>query len=159
MKIKEIISSIENIKTRLYVAYRINNCLPVIKSAIKQLYATNELPFIKLGIESPDQNEFVEISSNELVDLYGMDNLSALLFLDDLQKANLKKDKTDLCNLLDRFSFGKNQTRMKVTDEMLEDVRNNSPEVWKVYQALLSEKDIESVERMQEYTKIVDKEI
>lgn len=159
MKIKDIISSLDDLKSKVHVAYRINKCSPYIKQAIVQLYKDGVLPLVELGIQSPNGGEYMEISSYDLVNLYGMEDLAALLFLDDLEKANSKTDKTDLRNLLSALSSGKHQTRMVISEELLEHIQNNSPDIWKNYQDIVEKENASSQELECNYENVIENEI
>ena len=159
MKIKDIISSLDNVKSKVHVAYRINRCSPVIKQAIAQLYTDRFMPLVELGIEAPDGMGYVEISSYDLVNLYGMEELAALLFLDDLDKANLNNDKTDLRNLLSVLSVGKHQTRMVFSEELLQHVQQNSPDVWENYLQIVEKENAITEEMEGNYENVIENEI
>lgn len=159
MKIKDIITSLDNVKSKVHLAYRINRCSPEIKKAIVQLYKDKVLPLVELGIAAPDGMGYVEVSSYDLVNLYGMEELAALLFLDELNKANSKSDKTDLRNLLGALSAGKHQTRMVVTDDLLEHVQKNSPDVWKSYQEIVEKENAITQEMESDFEKVIESEI
>lgn len=159
MKIKDIITSLDNVKSKVHVAYRINKCSSEIKQAISQLYKDKVLPLVELGIEAPDGMGYIEVSSYDLVNLYGMEELSALLFLDELNKANLKSDKTDLRNLLGVLTSGKHQTRMAVTEDLLEHVQKNSPDVWESYQEIVEKENAITTEMEGDFEKIIENEI
>lgn len=159
MKIKDIITSLGNVKSKVHIAYRINKCSPQIKQAIAQLYKDRVLPKIEMGIQSPDGNGYFEVSLSDLVSLYGMDDLAALLFLDDLDKANAKSDKTDLWNLLGMLSIGKHQSRMVVTDELLEYVQKSAPDVWDSYQKIVEKENTVSQDLENDYEKVIENEL
>ena len=159
MKIKDIITSLGNVKSKVHIAYRINKCSPQIKQAIAQLYKDRVLPKIEMGIQSPDGNGYFEVSLSDLVSLYGMDDLAALLFLDDLDKANAKSDKTDLWNLLGMLSIGKHQSRMVVTDELLEYVQKSAPDVWDSYQEIVEKENTVSQDLEKDYEKVIESEL
>jgi len=159
MKIKDIITSLGNVKSKVHIAYRINKCSPQIKQAIAQLYKDRVLPKIEMGIQSPDGNGYFEVSLSDLVSLYGMDDLAALLFLDDLDKANAKSDKTDLWNLLGMLSIGKHQSRMVVTDELLEYVQKSAPDVWDSYQEIVEKENTVSQDLENDYEKVIENEL
>lgn len=159
MKIKDIITSLDNVKSKVHVAYRINKCSSEIKQAISQLYKDKVLPLVELGIEAPDGMGYIEVSSYDLVNLYGMEELSALLFLDELNKANLKSNKTDLRNLLGVLTSGKHQTRMVVTEDLLEHVQKNSPDVWESYQGIVEKENAITTDMEGDFEKIIENEI
>ena len=159
MKIKDLLNSVDSLNTKIKIANRIKKCSPRIRLAITQLYRDKIIPKIELGIQSPDGMGYMEISSFDLVNLYGMENLSALLFLDDLYKANLKADKKDLHNLLGMLSNGKHQSNMIVSEELLEQVRQNSPDVWESYQGLVEIENTKTQELAEDYEQIIEEDI
>ena len=159
MKIKDLLNSVDSLNTRFKIANRVKKCSTRIRMAIAQLYRDKILPKIELGIQSPDGTGYMEISSFDLVNLYGMENLSALLFLDDLYKANLRADKKDLHNLLGMLSNGKHQSNMVVTEELLEQVRQNSPDVWESYQGIVEDENSRTQELAEDYEQIIDEDI
>ena len=159
MKIKDLLNSVDGLNTRFKIAHRIKKCSPRIRMAISQLYRDKILPKIELGIQSPDGIGYMEISSYDLVNLYGMENLSALLFLDDLYKANLKTDKRELYNLLGMLSNGRHQSNMVVTEEILEQVRQTSPNVWESYQGIVEDENTKTQELAEDYEQIIEEDI
>ncbi len=62
-----------------------------------------------------------------------MDVVSALLFMDDLIKANLKSDKADLRTLLLRIEHTGCVHDTILTPELLTDIKKNQPGVWQAY--------------------------
>ena len=159
MKIKDILESFGSLRTRMYMAYRIFNCSQEIKNAIKQWKTDKELPLIKIRVESPDGAGCTEISSYDLVSLYGFGELAALLMLDDIVKAKNNEDKTRLNDLLGFLVRGKHRPKIEVTSEILEQVKQNSPEVWKDYQKLRQQAAGREKELEKDYQKIVETEL
>lgn len=159
MKIKDILESFGSLKPRMYIAYRIFNCSQEIKNGIKQWKMDKELPLIKIRVESPDGVGSVEISSYDLVGLYGFGELAALLMLDDIVKAKNNEDKTRLNDLLGFLVRGKHRLEMKVTSEILEQVKLNSPEVWKEYQKLCQQTVGREKELEKNYQRIIETEL
>ena len=159
MKIKDILESFGSLRTRMYMAYRIFNCSQEIKNAIKQWKTDKELPLIKIRVESPDGAGCTESSSYDLVSLYGFGELAALLMLDDIVKAKNNEDKTRLNDLLGFLVRGKHRPKIEVTSEILEQVKQNSPEVWKEYQKLRQQAAGREKELEKDYQKIVETEL
>lgn len=159
MKIKDILESFGSLKTKMYMAYRIFNCSQEIKDAIKQWKTDKELPLIRIRVESSNGMGCVEISSYDLVSLYGFGELATLLMLDDIVKAKNNEDKTRLKDLLGFLVSGKHRSEMKVTSEILEQVKQNSPEVWKEYQKLCQQATENEKELERNYQRIVETEL
>ena len=158
MKIKEILESIDSLKTKIYTAYRIFHCSPRIKNAIKQWKMYEDLPVISVLIENTEDN-FVEITSYNLVNLYGFEELAALLMLDDLEKAQDKKDIEKISDLLAFLVRGKHEVRSKVPQDIFEHIKENNPEVWKEYQKLCNDSAIRDKKLEEGYSKIIETEL
>lgn len=159
MKIADIVSSIKDAKTRVYTAYRIHKCCSTIKKAIVELKEDGELPHITMTIISPDKDVSIEISSTELKDTYGMSDLQALFFMDDLYAANKKEDKADLRDLLLVLTNIHNFSCFKITDEMETKIREVHPNLWKEYQKLVAKEKVEYEELVRKYDDIKDSEL
>lgn len=159
MKIKDIISSIESMKERVYTAYRIYRSESLIKKAISRLYEEESLPQVTIELEDPDETRCLRLDTMELKELYGMKDLQALLFLDSVLKANKKDDKTDLYNLLGMLTAGQHKTQFEITDEMREHVRANNPGVWAEYQKIRGEQEQRNKAMEEEYSRIVESEL
>lgn len=159
MKIKDIISSIESMKERVYTAYRIYRSEPLIKKAISRLYEEESLPQVTIELEDPNETRCLRLDTMELKELYGMKDLQALLFLDSVLKADKKEDKTDLHNLLGMLPAGQHKTRFEITDEMREHVRANNPGVWAEYLKIRSEREQRDKALEAEYNRIIESEI
>ena len=158
MKIKDILESIDSMRTKIYAAYRIFHCSPKIKKAIKQWKTYEDLPVIKVTIET-SEDKFVEISSFDLVNKYGFDELSALLMLDDIEKAQEKQDKEKLNDLLAFLVRGKHEVKTRVSQELLEQIKKNNPEVWEEYQKLCANSAKREKELEDGYSKIIETEL
>lgn len=158
MKIKDILESIDSVKTKIYAAYRIFHSSPKIKKAIKQWKTDEDLPVVKVTVETSEE-KFVEISSYDLVNKYGFDELSALLMLDDIEKAQEKQDKERLNDLLAFLVRGKHEVRTRVSQELLEEIKKNNPEVWEEYQKLCANSAKREKELEEGYSKIIETEL
>lgn len=158
MKIKEILESIDSLKAKIYTAYRIFHCSPRIKNAIRQWKMYEDLPVISVHIENSEDN-FVEITSYNLVNLYGFEELAALLMLDDLEKAQEKKDKEKISDLLAFLVRGKHEMKSNVPKEIFEHIKENNPEVWKEYQKLCDDSAIRDKELEEGYSKIIETDL
>lgn len=158
MKIKDILESIDSLKVKIYTAYRIFYCSPKIKNAIKQWKTYEDLPVIKVTIET-SEDIFVEISSFDLVNKYGFDELSALLMLDDIEKAQEKQDKEKLNDLLAFLVRGKHEVKTRISHELLEQIKKNNSEVWEEYQKLCANSAKREKELEEGYSKIIETEL
>ena len=158
MKIKDILESIDSVKIKIYAAYRIFHSSPKIKKAIKQWKTYEDLPVVKVTVETSEE-KFVEISSYDLVNKYGFDELSALLMLDDIEKAQEKQDKEKLNDLLAFLVRGKHEVRTRVSQELLEQIKKNNPEVWEEYQKLCANSAKREKELEEGYSKIIETEL
>lgn len=158
MKIKDILESVDSMKTKIYAAYRIFHSSPKIKKAIKQWKTYEDLPVVKVTIETSEE-KFVEISSYDLVNKYGFDELSALLMLDDIEKAQEKQDKEKLNDLLAFLVRGKHEVKTRVSQELLEQIKKNNPEVWEEYQKLCANSAKREKELEDGYSKIIETEL
>lgn len=158
MKIKDILESIDSVKTKIYAAYRIFHSSPKIKKAIKQWKTYEDLPVVKVTVETSEE-KFIEISSYDLVNKYGFDELSALLMLDDIEKAQEKQDKEKLNDLLAFLVRGKHEVRTRVSQELLEEIKKNNPEVWEEYQKLCANSAKREKELEEGYSKIIETEL
>lgn len=158
MKIKDILESIDSVKTKIYAAYRIFHSSPKIKKAIKQWKTYEDLPVVKVTVEASEE-KFVEISSYDLVNKYGFDELSALLMLDDIEKAQEKQDKEKLNDLLAFLVRGRHEVKTRVSQELLEQIKKNNPEVWEEYQKLCANSAKREKELEEGYSKIIETEL
>lgn len=158
MKIKDILESIDSVKTKIYAAYRIFHSSPKIKKAIKQWKTYEDLPVVKVTVETSEE-KFVEISSYDLVNKYGFDELSALLMLDDIEKAQEKQDKEKLNDLLAFLVRGKHEVKTRVSQELLEQIKKNNPEVWEEYLKLCANSAKREKELEEGYSKIIETEL
>lgn len=148
MKVSEFLTDIKSIYLKKMVALRICNCSKAIKNDIRAWKKENRFPMREIVLEAPDNSGVsVKISVQELAEVYGMDVLSALLFMDDLIKANLKADKSDLrCLLLNLKGMGcVNKTVF--TPKMLEKIKAEQPELWKEYMKLQAQEEKERQEK------------
>lgn len=155
MKIKDIINKNWNFKTRMLIARRISRCSNLIKRDIATWKRDGIVPNRILSLQV-NGVENMRLSVHELIDTYGMDALSAMLFFDDLIKANLLEDKTQLVNLAQRLQNGARKKSLVMTPDMLQSIKNNQPELWQEYENLqkkeesqsgVSESEIEQIEQ------------
>lgn len=159
MKIKGILESIDSMKTKMHVAYRIFHCSPQIKRAIKQWKDEEDLPVVEICLETSEDN-YVTIKSYDLVNKYGFDDLAALLMLDDLMKAHAKKDYERLNQLLSFLEYGKHEPiNPKAVDEILGQVQQNNPKVWAEYQKICAEEEVRENKLKDEYSRIIETEL
>lgn len=158
MKIKDILESIDSMKAKVYTAYRIFHCSPKIKKAIKQWKNDDCLPPIIISVERTE-NDFFTISAYDLVNLYGFDELSALLMLDNIEKAQEKQEKEKLNDLLAFLVRGKHEVKTRVSQDLLEQVKKNNPEVWEEYQKLCANSTKREKELEKGYSKIIETEL
>ena len=130
------------------LALRIRNCSKAIKNDIRAWKKENKSPMREIVLEAPDKSgASVKISVQELVEVYGMDVLSALLFMDDLIKANLKADKSDLRDLLLSLKGMGCVNKTTFTPKMLEKIKAEQPELWKEYMKLQAQEEKERQEK------------
>lgn len=135
MKITDLINKKWSFKTRCIIARRILQCSNATKQDIVSWKKTGNPPdrFLSLEIDGVEE---MTLSIHELIDTYGMDPLTAMLFFDDLVKANLKDDKTDLINLIERLQNGAHRKTLTISREMLDDIKANQPELWAEFERL-----------------------
>lgn len=134
MKIKDIVSSVQSSYQKRMLSRRIRKCSAIIKKDIRAWVESKKFPSRVITLDAPnDAMAKVTISVEELVNLFGMDVMSALLFMDDLIKANLKADKSDLKTLLLRIEHTGCGHDTILTPQMLEDIKQNQPGVWQAY--------------------------
>lgn len=158
MKIKEILESIDSLKTKIYTAYRIYYCSQEIKEAIKQWKMYKDLPVVHVRIENTENN-FVEISSYELVNLYGFEELAALLMLDDFEKAQKNNDKEKISDLLAFLVRGKHEVKSKVPQDVFEYIKMKNPEVWTEYENLCKVSTNKDKELEDGYSRIIETDL
>lgn len=137
MKIKEIVSALVKDSSRGKLALRISRCQPVIRKAFRKWHEEKVLPLVQLVFETPNGKGYLELSSRELVEVYGMKELQTLLFLDELLKAYQKKDVPRLKALLDMLQAGSHRPLFVVSEEVKAHIRENNPEAWAYYQQLV----------------------
>ena len=157
MKIKDIKQTYADIRAKIHAAIRIYNCTPEIKKAIKKWKNDGCLPQITISLENG--NKQANISSTELVEIYGLSELNALLMLDELVKAQRNGDKNRLSQLLRSLIAGRHVQGFTVTDEMLEGIKKNSPDVWKEYERLSKKVEEKEKELEKEYVLIAEENI
>lgn len=134
MKINDIVSSVQSSYQKRMLSRRIRKCSAVIKKDIRAWVELKKFPSRVITLGAPNNAMVkVTISVEELVTLFGMDVMSALLFMDDLIKANLKSDKSDLKNLLLRIEHTGCSHDTILTPEMLDNIKQNQPGVWQAY--------------------------
>ena len=158
MKIKDVLESIDSLKTRIYTAYRIFHCSENIKNAIRKWKASDDLPVVRVTVETSEDN-FVEISSYDLVNKYGFDELSALLMLGDIENAQNKQDKERLNDLLASLVRGKHEHKVRISDSLHEQIKRNNPEAWDAYQKLCRESEAKEKELEEGYPRIIETEL
>ena len=158
MKIKDILESIDSIKAKIYTAFRIYHCSAKIKEAIKKWKQFEGLPLVTILVES-SEDEYIKISSYDLVNIYAFDELSALLMLDDIEKAQKEGNKEKLNDLLSFLTHGKHETRNLISDEMMEQIRISSPEIWEEYQKLCDNSAKKEKELEDKYPQIIETEL
>lgn len=134
MKIENIVSSVQSSYQKRMLSRRIKRCSTIIKKDIRAWVETKKFPSRVITLDAPNSAMAkVTISVEELVGLFGMDVMSALLFMDDLIKANLKHDKSDLKTLLLRLEHTGCEHNTILTPQMLEGIKQNQPGVWQAY--------------------------
>lgn len=158
MKIKDILESIDSFKTKVYAAYRIQQCSPRIKKALKKWKTYNDLPVVRVHVETSG-DRCLEISSYDLVNKYGFNELAALLMLDDIEKAKEKPNKEELNDLLAFLVQGRHEIRTKVSKDLLDQIRKDKPEVWEEYQKLCTNSAKKEKELENGYSKIIETEL
>ena len=158
MKIKDILESVDSIKKRIYTAYRIFYSSPRIKNAIKEWKMYKDLPVIRVRV-AVNGERFIEISAYDLVNYYGFDELSSLLMIDEIEKAQEKQDTERLNILLSFMVRGKHEMRVRVKPELLEQIKQNSPEVWTEYQKLCKKTEAGEKEMEERYSSIIETEL
>ena len=116
--------------------------------------------FAEVAEEGIITKERTQYALNELgVNEYGFDELSALLMLDDIEKAQEKQDKEKLNDLLAFLVRGKHEVRTRVSQELLEQIKKNNPEVWEEYQKLCANSAKREKELEEGYSKIIETEL
>lgn len=158
MKIKDILVPIDSMKTKIHTAYRISHCTPQIKKAIKQWKIEDDLPVVTIRLEESEE-KFVELSAHDLVNLYGFQELPALLMLDDLIKAQERNDKGRIKELLGLLVYGKHEVRAKISPEVFEHIKKNNPEVLEAYQKICNNSAKREKELEAEFSKIVETDL
>ena len=158
MKIKDILESIGSVKNKIYIAYRIFNCSPKFKKAIKQWKLYEDLPVVNVCVEGYG-DAFIEISSYDLVNKYGFDELSALFMLDDIERAQEQQNKEKLNNLLAFLVQGKHEVRTKVSQEIKDKLKKNNPDAWAEYQRLCENAEKRESELKRDYSKIIETDL
>lgn len=158
MKIKDLLESIDSLKMRIYTAYRIYHCSPRIKNAIKQWKNEDYLPNVKVSIEK-SENNWVIISSYDLVNLYGFKELPALLMLDDIEKAYNNHNKELLNDLLAFLIQGNHETKAQVSPEIMEKIRRTDPQVWVEYQKICDKIAQKEKKIEEDYIKIIETDL
>lgn len=134
MKIKDIVSSVQSSYQKRMLSRRIRKCSAVIKKDLCAWVKDHKFPSRVITLNSPsDDKAKLTISVDELVNLFGMDVVSALLFMDDLIKANLKSDKSDLKTLLLRIKHTGCVHDTILSPEMLDNIKATQPGVWQAY--------------------------
>lgn len=136
MKINDLLKNITNSTQKAIYAKRIRNCSPKLQKKIVEFYTKGTYTPFQYGINTMTNLGVRSINTTELQELYGMKPLEALFFIDALEKADSLEDKTNLISLLQSLVAGKHRGGPVVTQEMLDKVKENQPEVWAHYQAL-----------------------
>ncbi|MBR3884699.1 MAG: hypothetical protein IKJ31_08105 [Bacteroidaceae bacterium] len=158
MKIKDLLEPIGSLKGKIYTAYRIFNCNPKIKSAIKEWKINKDLPTVYINVRTSENSSF-EISSYDLVDLYGFNELAALLMLDELEKVQERNDKERLEILISFLLYGRHRTRLLIPQSVFEDIKNNQPDVWKEYQKICDAEATKYHDLEKMYPRIVETDL
>lgn len=135
MQISNILNKNWSLRTRLAIARKLRTCSQVMKRDITNWKRTGIVTDRRLSL-MVNGREQMSLSVGELINIYGMDPLTAMLFFDDLIKANLKDDKADLINLLDRLKAGRPSKHLHLTPEMRRNIKENQPELWEEYQKI-----------------------
>ncbi len=158
MKIRDLLNNRWSFNTRLIIARRIIRCSPVIKRDIARWKRTGIIPdrILPLMINGMEQ---MTISTDQLVKIYGMDPLSAMLFLDDLIKANKDPDKTALINLVQRLQNGRKSKCLRMSKGMLDKIRVTQPLLWAEYQRLKQRVDADTKNHTEEFADTMDAEL
>ena len=158
MRIKDIVESIDSLKDKIIIAYRIYNCSPRIKEAIKEWKLEGSLPSISVELEE-SEDKIVEISSYELVNLYEFDELSSLLMLDSLEKAKVKNDKERIKQLTGFLIYGTHVHKNHLSEEMMNNIKESNPAVWEEYQKICNAAKDEDIERRNKFNNIIETEL
>lgn len=158
MKIKDILNNNWSFKTRLLIARRFMTCSNLMKREITNWKHTGVISDRKLSLQV-NGVENMTISVLELVNIYGMDPLTAMLYFDDLIKANNNEDKTQLINLIERLQNGRWKKSLTMTPNMLEYIKNNQPKLWSEYQRLQKSVAVDNEKGEEECKEIEETEI
>lgn len=159
MKIKDIISSIDSTKDKIYTAHRIYQCEPEIKKYIAKWYKDQYLPLLEIGMRTSDGSIYLELSSTNLVELHNMTELEALFFMDSILKAQNKKDTIMLNQLLASLNSSRHTPAVENMEYELEQLRMNNPEVWVEYQKLCAKWEQREKELETTYEKVIEAEL
>ena len=81
------------------------------------------------------------------------------LMLDDIEKAQENQDKEKLNDLLAFLVRGKHEVKTRVSQELLEQIKKNNPEVWEEYQKLCANSAKREKELEDGYSKIIETEL
>lgn len=142
MKIKDILNPLMSLKDKYYYAARIRKCTDLIKGDIRRWKETGEFPTRSIDVESPVHGGGrVNISMEDLIEIYHLDTLDAFIYMDDLLKATTNPDKTELVELLGRLKSTGCVHNGNVTPELLEQIRREQPGVWAAYERLLAQEE------------------
>ena len=115
MKIKEVIELIDSKEEKVYTAHKIYNSSLHIKKAIKEWVTDKDLPLVSVCIEGPEDN-YVNISSYDLLNIYGFSELQALLMIADMENAQKDKDIEKLRYMLSSLTSGRHETKMYLSE-------------------------------------------
>lgn len=159
MKIKDILASLGQVKDKVQLAHKISKCNPVIKNAIKKLLSEEVLVDISVCMKDPRTENNIVISSFDLVNFYGFQKMSALFFLDDLDKAWSKRDWNELYYLLTTMEAGPDTHNMRLNEETLMSIRNNNPEVWAEYQKIVEEEQKQHIQLERDFENLCEEEL
>lgn len=144
MKVKDILNNKWSLNTKFIIARKLVACSNLMKREIVNWKRTGSIPDRKLSLQVNDV-ELITISILDLVSIYGMDPLTAMLFFDDLIKANINDNKTQLINLIERLQNGRHKKSLTMTPDMLENIKSNQPELWNEYERL-QKSTVENIE-------------
>ena len=81
------------------------------------------------------------------------------VFLDSEKPKKEKQDKEKLNDLLAFLVRGKHEVRTRVSQELLEQIKKNNPEVWEEYQKLCANSAKREKELEEGYSKIIETEL
>lgn len=158
MKIKEVIELIDSKEEKVYTAHKIYNSSLHIKKAIKEWITDKDLPLVSVCIEGPEDN-YVNISSYDLLNIYGFSELQALLMIADMENAQKDKDIEKLRYMLSSLTSGRHETKMYLSEEKLKYIKDNNPAVWDEYQKICDESTKHYEKLEDDYLRIIETDL